>query len=109
MSNVKKRDDEKVVTLVVCGIFSGALLTILLTAGNLFHMGTLLSFTVLAILAACVYSWIMVVRFIYDPNKDYWRWLCIAFAIIAIITIMGHRAGWMERKQVKADSEQTVL
>lgn len=109
MSNVKKRDDEKLITVIVCGIFSAALLTILLTAGNLFHMGTLLSFTVLITLAGCVYSWIMLIRFMQDPNKDYWRWLCMAFAIIAIIIIMGHRAGWMERKQVRADSEQSAI
>jgi uncharacterized membrane protein len=104
MSNIKKRDDEKAITLAVCGLFSGALLVILLTSGNLFEMGFLLSIAALVSIAACAYSWYVLIKNIDDPNYNYWRFLCIAFAIIAIIVIMGHRSGWMENKQVKSDS-----
>lgn len=104
MSTVKKRDDEKLITIIVCGIFSGALLAVLFTAGNLFRMGILLSISAGAVIGLCAYSWYMVIKHMDDPNKNYWRHLCIAFAIVAIIVIMGHRAGWMDRKQVKIDS-----
>lgn len=102
MSNVKKRDDEKLITIIVCGLFSGALLAILLTAGNLFHMGLWLSILAFGGVALCVYAWYMVIKHIKDPNKDYWRLLCILFAILAICVIMGHRGGWLNR--IKSDS-----
>ena len=102
---MQKRDDEKPITIIVCGIFSLALLVILLTAGNLFHMGFLLSLLAILSIAGCSYSWYMLLKYMPDPNKDYWRALCIVFAIIAIITIMGARSGWLERKQVLIDSK----
>jgi 4-hydroxybenzoate polyprenyltransferase len=105
MSNVKKRDDEKLITIIVCGIFSGGLLAILFTAGNLFYMGWLLTVVALITVALCAYSWHKVFKHMEDPNKNYWRFLCMAFAIIAIIVIMGHRAGWLERNQVNIDSQ----
>jgi peptidoglycan biosynthesis protein MviN/MurJ (putative lipid II flippase) len=104
MTNQKKRDDEKPMTLIVCGIFTGALLLILFTAGNLFHMGVLLSIIAFGAVAACAVAWYQLIKNIQDPNKDYWRLLCIVFALAAIITIMGHRAGWLDRKQVQIDS-----
>lgn len=104
MAIEKKRDDEKLITLIVSGIFSGALLAILLTAGNLFHMGVLLSVIAVIAVGSCVYSWHMLIKYMTDPNKDYWRWLCMLFAIAAIVIIMGHRAGWLSDKQVQIDS-----
>lgn len=99
-----KRDDEKVITMAVCGIFSGVLLAVLFSAGNIFHMGLLLTVLAVIAIAGCAYAWYKIFKHFDDPNKNYWRLLCILFAIAAIITIMGHRAGWLEKKQVKADS-----
>lgn len=103
--SIKKRDDETLITLIVCGIFSGALLAIIFTAGNLFHMGALISVIAFGLVGACAVAWYQLVKNIADPNKDYWRRLCILFAIAAIITIMGHRAGWLDKKQVQIDSQ----
>jgi hypothetical protein len=100
MSNVKKKDDEKLITIIVCAIFSGGLLAILFTAGNLFHMGTLLSIVAFGAVALCAYSWYMVIKHMEDPNKNYWRFLCMLFAIVAIIVILGHRGAWLN--QVKS-------
>lgn len=104
MSNLKKRDDEKLVTIVACGIFSGGLLAILFTAGNLFHMGLLLSIVAAAAIVLCTYAWYKIIKHMDDPNKNYWRLWCMLFAIVAIIVIMGHRASWMDKKQVGIDS-----
>lgn len=102
--SIKKRDDEKVMTIVGCSIFSGGLLAILFTAGNLFHMGVGLSLLAFVAVAACGYAWFKLLKYMQDPNKDYWRWLCILFAIAAIVTIMGHRSSWLGDKQVQIDS-----
>jgi hypothetical protein len=100
----KKRDDEKLITLIVCGLFSVVLLIVLFTAGNLFHMGILLSAIAVTGIAATAFAWYKVLTNLYDPNYDYWRLLCIVFALATIITIMGHRASWLDKKQVKIDS-----
>jgi hypothetical protein len=105
MTNLKKRDDEKLITIIVCGIFSGALLAILFTAGNLFHMGLLLSIIAGVAIGLCAYAWYKVFKHIEDPNKNYWRFLCMAFAIISIIIIMGHRGSWLNQVKIESPIE----
>jgi glycerol-3-phosphate acyltransferase PlsY len=105
---IKKRDDEKPMTIIVCAIFTIAMLIVLFTAGNVLNMGLLLSILAFGSVIMCVVSWVVLLKNIYNPNYDYWRWLCIVFALGAIITIMGHRATWLEDKQLKADTEQPV-
>lgn len=104
MSNVKKRDDEKPTTIIVSAIFSVAMLIVLFTAGNVWQMGVLLSVITFGGVIACAVAWIILLANIYNPNYDYWRWLCILFALIAIITIMGHRSSWLDKKQMRVDS-----
>lgn len=106
MTNVKKRDDEKLMTIVVCAIFSIAMLVVLFTAGNVWQMGLLLSVIAFGAVIACGVAWVVMLANIYNPNYDYWRWLCIIFAIIAIIVIMGHRSSWLDKKQFKVSTEQ---
>lgn len=107
--SIQKRDDEKVMTMAVCGIFTGALLIVLLTAGNLFHMGFGLSVLAFAAVGACAYAWYQLLKNMDDPNKDYWRWLCILFAIVAIVTIMGQRGAWLGNKQLNQDVEKAKV
>lgn len=99
----KKRDDELTITLIVCGVFSLALLIILLTAGNIGAMSFLLRILAFGATGLCALSWVILLKQFHDPNFDYWRKLCIAFALIAIIVIMGHRAGWLGDKQFQTD------
>lgn len=101
--STQKRDDEKVMTIAICGIFSGALLIVLLTAGNLFHMGFGLSALAIVAIVGCGYSWYQLIKNMQDPNKDYWRWLCILFAIAAICIIMGQRGAWLGDKEFEQD------
>jgi peptidoglycan/LPS O-acetylase OafA/YrhL len=108
MSNVKKKDDEKLITIIVCALFSGALLAILFTAGNLFHMGLGLSILAFGAVALCGYSWYKVIKHMEDPNKNYWRFLCILFAIVAIIVIMGHRGAWLNQVKSSAPVEYSA-
>ena len=102
----KKRDDEITVTVVVCGIFSLALLIILLTAGNIGVMGFSLRLLAYGFTGLTALAWIILLKNFNDPNYDYWRKICIGAAIAAIIVIMGHRVGWLERLQVQKDTEQ---
>lgn len=106
---IVKRDDEKVMTMVGCGFFSGALLIVLLTAGNLFHMGFGLSVLAFATVGACAYSWYQLLKNFQDPNKDYWRLLCILFAIAAICVIMGQRGAWLGSKAFNQDVEKAKV
>jgi peptidoglycan/LPS O-acetylase OafA/YrhL len=108
MSNGKKKDDEKLITIIVCGIFSGGLLAILFTAGNLFQMGTLLSIIAFGAVALCGYSWYMIFKHMENPNKNYWRFLCMLFAIVAIIVIMGHRGAWLNQVKSSAPIEYSA-
>lgn len=102
----KKRDDEITVTVVVCGIFSLVLLLVLLFAGNIGAMGALLRILAFGFTGLTALAWVVLLKNFNDPNYDYWRKLCISFAIAAIIVIMGHRAGWLGEKQFRADVEK---
>lgn len=96
---LKKRDDEKLVTLLVCGLFSAVFIACLLFAKNLAIMGVGLWVLLIAVILCTAYSWFVVVKNIYDPNYDKWRAYCIVLAIVGICIVMGHRAA------VKGDIE----
>jgi peptidoglycan/LPS O-acetylase OafA/YrhL len=108
MSNVKKRDDEKLMTIIVCAIFTVGMLIVLFTAGNVWHMGVGLSGLAFGAVIACAVAWVVVLTNMYDPNKDYWRLLCILFALTAIITIMGHRGAWLNQVKSSAPIEYSA-
>jgi 4-hydroxybenzoate polyprenyltransferase len=108
MSNTRKPDDEKPMTIAACGIFSGALLAVLFTAGNLFHMGLWLSILAVIAIAGCAYSWYIVIMRMKDPKYDKWRLLCMLFAIAAICVIMGHRGSWLNQVKSNSKTEQVA-
>jgi hypothetical protein len=43
-----------------------------------------------------------------NPNKNYWRFLCMLFAIVAIIVIMGHRGAWLNQVKSSAPIEYSA-
>lgn len=106
---LKKRDDEKLVTILVCALFSIVMLACLFFAGHIGMMPGFLKWVMGVCIAATAYSWIVVVRNVYDPNYDKWRYWNIAFAIAVILIVMGNRAGWMEDKMFRDDVEKNKI
>jgi hypothetical protein len=51
-----------------------------------------------------VAGWIIAIKYIEDPNKNIIRAFLILFHVLAIGLTLGHRAGWLENKQVIIDS-----
>lgn len=96
--------------LIIGGIFTAVLLAADLTYSNLGGMFTspYLWVGVIWILLHLfiIVGWIVVIEHWNDPNRQLLRVVLIIFILGAIATTMGHRAGWLERKQVIIDSQQ---
>lgn len=108
-SITKKRDRELIgVILIIGGIFTLPLLVIDFTYKNFGGMftgpdawiGVLWTMAHMFIIAI----WTLVIRYWNDPNKNLLRVFLVIMHLIAFALIMGHRAGWLENKQVIIDS-----
>lgn len=98
-TTTKKKDTEFQTILLVCGLFSATLIAVDIFAAKWSLMeGWVIALAVI-FHALTALAWVNVFKHWQDPNKDYWKKLVIAFAIIAIAVIMGHRAGWIENSQ----------
>lgn len=107
IKNLKKEEkDEFSFILLVCGIFTLALVIIDFFAAKWGSMAAWIIILVVILHAFTAWAWLKVIRNWTDPNFDYWRKLVIAGAIAAILVIMFHRAGWIENKMFEQDVEK---
>lgn len=102
----KKKDDEFSVLVIVCGIFSLTLVIIDFFAAKWGQMNFWIILLALIFHALTAFAWVKAIRNWQDPNYDYWRKICVAGAIAAILIIMGHRAGWLENQMFEKDVEK---
>lgn len=111
MGNSPKKDNElRSVILIIGGIFTLPLVIIDLTYSNLAGMfkapdwGIAAMWVLLHVFV--IVGWYYVIKYIKDPNKNFIRAFLIVMHLLAIGVTMGHRAGWLESKQVIIDSKQ---
>jgi len=107
----QKRDNELLSVVLIIGlIFTLPLIIIDFTYSNLGGMFTAADWGIAAIWmllhVAIIAGWYVVIKHITDPNKTIIRAFLIVMHILAIGVTMGHRAGWLENKQVIIDSRQ---
>lgn len=97
---IRKKDSDLPYLLIGCGIFTLVLIIVDLTYSNmagLLHSGKLaIAFWVTHI--ATIALWILVLIQMNDPNFDKFRWLLLIVNILALFTVLGHRAGWLSDK-----------
>lgn len=98
-TTIKKKDNEFSTILLVCGIFTVGLVLVDIFAAKWSIMEAWVIGLAIVFHALTALAWVNVFKHWQDPNKDYWKKLVIAFAIVAIAVIMGHRAGWIENSQ----------
>lgn len=94
-------------TLIVGGIFTLALLIADFTysnLGGLLETGWGVLWMILHGLVIAL--WIVVIKYWNDPAKAMLRVFLFAAILGALIITMGHRAGWLEDKQVIIDSRK---
>jgi hypothetical protein len=88
----KIRDDEKLMTIVVCGIFTLGLIILELVYGMFSQMNGFMWLAVIVLHILLGYCWFVVLKNMYDPNFDKWRGFNIGIAIVTIIVVLGHRS-----------------
>jgi hypothetical protein len=108
--HTKSKHDRELrsVILIIGLIFTLPLIIIDFTYSNLGGMFTAADWGIAAIWVllhiAIIAGWYLVIKYIGDPNKVVIRAFLIVMHILAIGVTMGHRAGWLENKQVIIDS-----
>lgn len=104
----KKRDDEKLIWLIVGGIFTVALIGIDLGYSSYPEMATALKWLLYIGHAALAFLWLLVMVNFKDPNFDYLRKYTLYVAIGLILIVGIHHATSVEDKQVIIDSRENA-
>lgn len=102
----EKKDGEISAILLGCGIFTLALLIVDFTYANIGAMRGLwlLGAAVFHVFTAAL--WVVVFNTRKDPNKEFYRWVLIFVALAALITVIAHRASWVDDKMFNEDVQQ---
>lgn len=107
MATVRKDSDKKM-TYLVSGLLTAALLFIEFKYGRWSEMSTLVLIGIIALHAFFIYSWIMVVDTMQDPNNG-WRITNIVMVFFCIAAVMFHRAAQVEDKMFRDDVEKNKI
>lgn len=105
-----KNDNELLSVILIIGlIFTMPLIIIDATYSNLgsmFKKPDLWAGIIWGVLhVAIIFVWYVVIKYYADPAKNALRVLLIVLHLAAIGLTLGHRAGWLDNKQVIIDSK----
>lgn len=109
MPEAKKDNELRSVILIIGLVFTLPMLIIDFTYSNLGGMFTGHDLWVgilwLLLHISIAWGWYLVIKHWNDPAKNMLRVFLILLHVFAIGVTMGHRAGWLEDKQVIIDSK----
>lgn len=105
-NNMKKKDDELKVYLIVWGVFAVTLVGVDIFFSAWVEMGTVLKFTASFLHGVAITATIISLRHFKDPNYDWTRRLAVIGIIVSLITVAGHKVYVNEANQVLIDSEK---
>jgi hypothetical protein len=94
----KAQDKKEEISFIVlgCGAFSLALILVDIFVAKWSKMEAWVIIPVILLHIGTLYSWIKAINTWNDPNKNYWRKWVIGLAILALLIILFHNAGWVE-------------
>lgn len=101
----KKRDSDKKMTYLVCGLFTAALLAVDIILGRWSEMSAIILVGIVLLHVFFTYTWSKVIDTMDDPDNK-WRWANIIGAVICIAAVMFHRADRVGDEMFRDDVEK---